>query len=62
MPKIEPLHKHIFNPLMESFYKIFKRELVNDANFTIIEQAQLEIFTYIETYCNLKHLHSALGY
>lgn len=38
------------NALMESFYKTLKRELVNDAHFTTIEQAQLEIFKYIETY------------
>lgn len=51
------------NPyLMESFYKTLKRELVNDAHFASIEQAQLEIFKYIETYYNPKHLHSALGY
>ncbi|MDV5977170.1 UNVERIFIED_CONTAM: IS3 family transposase [Streptococcus canis] len=38
-----------------------KRELVNDAHFATIEQAQLEIFKYIETYHNPKRLHSALG-
>lgn len=32
------------NALMESFYKILKRELVNDAHFASIEQVQLEIF------------------
>lgn len=50
------------NALMESFYTTLKRELVNDAHFASIEQAQLEIFKYIETYYNPKHLHSALGY
>lgn len=50
------------NALMESFYKTLKRELVNDANFATIEQAQLEIFKYIETYYNPIHLHTALGY
>ncbi|HEQ0510408.1 TPA: IS3 family transposase, partial [Streptococcus pyogenes] len=39
-----------------------KRELVNDAHFATIEQAQLEIFKYSETYYNPKRLHSALGY
>lgn len=29
---------------MESFGKTLKRELVNDAHFATIEQAQLEIF------------------
>ncbi len=50
------------NALMESFYKTIKRELINDANFTSIDQAQLEIFKYIETYYNTKRLHSALNY
>lgn len=47
---------------MESFYKTLKRELVNDARFASIEQAQLEIFKYIEIYYNPKRTHSALGY
>lgn len=50
------------NALMESFYKTIKRELINDANFTDIDQAQQEIFKYIETYYNTKRMHSALGY
>ncbi|WP_153279536.1 integrase core domain-containing protein, partial [Streptococcus pyogenes] len=50
------------NALMESFYKTLKRELVNDAHFATIKQAQLEIFKYSETYYNPKRLHSALGY
>lgn len=50
------------NALMESFYKTVKRELINDANFTSIDQAQMEIFKYIETYYNTKRIHSALGY
>lgn len=36
--------------LMESIYKTIKRELVNDAQFKDIDQAQMEIFKYIETY------------
>ncbi|HHJ7294795.1 TPA: IS3 family transposase, partial [Streptococcus pyogenes] len=50
------------NALMEAFYKTLKRELVNDAHFATIEQAQLEIFKYSETYYNPKRLHSALRY
>lgn len=49
------------NALMESFYKTIKRELINDANFTSIDQAQLEIFKYIETYYNTKQLYSVLN-
>ncbi|QED63483.1 transposase [Enterococcus durans] len=50
------------NALMESFYKTLKRELINDAQFNDIDQAQMEIFKYIETYYNTRRIHSALGY
>ncbi|MGX7185093.1 IS3 family transposase [Enterococcus pallens] len=44
------------------FYKIIKREMINEASFTCIDQAQLEMFKYTETYCNNNRLHSALNY
>jgi len=50
------------NAVMESFYRTLKRELVRGANFETPEQAQKEIFQYIELYYNTKRLHSALGY
>ncbi len=50
------------NALMESFYKTIKRELTDDAQFRDIDQAQMEIFKYIETYYNTKRMHSALDY
>lgn len=50
------------NALMESFYKTIKRELINDAQFRDIDQAQMEIFKFNETYFNTKRIHSALGY
>jgi putative transposase len=50
------------NAMMESFYRTLKRELVQGANFETPEQAQKEIFQYIELYYNTKRMHSALGY
>lgn len=51
------------NAIMEVFYKTIKRELINDATFTSIEQqAPLEIFKYIETYDNTQSMHLALEY
>ena len=50
------------NALMESFYRTLKRELIQDAHFETPEQAQKEIFKYIELYYNTKRMHSALGY
>ncbi|MBQ8165150.1 MAG: IS3 family transposase [Clostridia bacterium] len=46
---------------MESFYRTLKRELIRNAHFETPEQAQKEIFKYIELY-NMKHMHSSLGY
>lgn len=48
--------------MMESFYRTLKRELIHGANFETPEQAQKEIFKYIELYYNTKRIHSALGY
>lgn len=50
------------NALMESFYRTIKRELIRDANFETPEQAQQEIFKYIELYYNTRRMHSSLGY
>ncbi len=50
------------NAMMESFYRTLKRELVQGANFETPEQAQKQIFEYIELYNNTKRMHSALGY
>lgn len=50
------------NAMMESFYRTFKRELISDAKFETPEQAQMEVFKYIELYYNTKRMHSALGY
>lgn len=50
------------NAVMESFYKTIKRELIQDANYESPEQAQKEIFKYIEIYYNTKRMHSSLGY
>lgn len=50
------------NAMMESFYRTLKRELVQGANFETPEQAQKQIFEYIELYYNTKRMHSFLGY
>ena len=50
------------NAVMESFYRTLKRELVHDAKYDNPEQARMDIFKYIETYYNTKHIHSSLGW
>ncbi|WML34397.1 IS3 family transposase [Clostridium sp. OS1-26] len=50
------------NAVMESFYRTIKRELIQDAHYESPEQAQKEIFKYIELYYNTKRMHSSLGY
>ncbi len=47
---------------MESFYRTIKRELIQDSKYENPEQAQKDIFKYIEMYYNTKRMHSALGY
>ena len=49
------------NAVMESFCRTLKRKLVQGADYDNSEQAQADIFKYIETYYNTKRLHSALG-
>ena len=50
------------NAQAESFFSRFKAELIEDGVFEDINQARLEIFSYIEGYYNPRRLHSSLGY
>ncbi|NFV12492.1 IS3 family transposase [Clostridium sp. FAM 1755] len=50
------------NAVMESFYRIIKRELIQDVKYKTHEQAQKEIFKYIEAWYNRKRLHSSINY
>ena len=50
------------NAVMESFYLTIKRELIQGSHYATPEQAQKEIFKYIELYYNTKRIHSSLGY
>ena len=50
------------NAQAESFFSRFKTELIEGGAFEDIEQARMEIFTYIESYYNRVRLHSGLGY
>ncbi len=46
----------------ESFFSRFKAELVEDGIFESVEDARMEVFSYIEGYYNRIRLHSGLGY
>lgn len=50
------------NAQAESFFSRFKAELIEDGIFESIEEAQTEIFSYIDGYYNRIRLHSALAY
>lgn len=50
------------NAMAESFFSRFKAELVEGGIFSSVEEARLEIFSYIEGYYNRIRLHSGLGY
>jgi len=50
------------NAFMESCFSRFKAELMQDGAFDNPEDAQTEIFEYIEMYYNTKRRHSSLNY
>ncbi|MCJ8167152.1 integrase core domain-containing protein [Pontibacter sp. E15-1] len=50
------------NAFMESCFSRFKAELLEGGAFENRQDAQTEIFEYIEMYHNTRRRHSALGY
>lgn len=50
------------NAVSESFFKTLKRELINGRNYQTRQEAQQDIFKYIELYYNPTRIHSTLGY
>ena len=50
------------NAFMESFWSTLKIELIYRREFLSRQQAQREIFDYIEVFYNRRRIHSALGY
>jgi len=50
------------NATMESFFSTIKTELLHRQQWHSLEQVQLALFDYIETFYNRRRLHSALNY
>ena len=50
------------NAQAESFFSRFKAELIEGWIFESVEEARIEIFSYIEGYYNRLRLHSGLAY
>jgi len=50
------------NAMAESFFKIFKTELIYQNKYETRREAKQDIFEYIEVFYNRQRLHSALGY
>lgn len=50
------------NAVAESFFKTFKRECVKKQIYLTREEAQSDIFYYIEMFYNSTRRHSYLGY
>jgi putative transposase len=50
------------NAHAESIWATIKRELVEKGVFESLEEAETELFDYIEVYYNRQRRHSALGY
>ena len=50
------------NDAMESFFHTLKTELTHFKTYQTIQEARLDIFTYIHTFYNSKRRHSTLNY
>lgn len=50
------------NAVAESFFKTLKRELAEERSYGTGDEAEQDIFKYMELYCNRVCMHSALGY
>jgi putative transposase len=50
------------NAPMESFFHTLKTELIHHRHYTTRQEAQREIFAYIEGFYNRTRRHSAIGY
>lgn len=50
------------NAVVESFFSTLKNELVHDRDYHTREEAQAEVFEFIEVFYNRQRLHQTLGY
>jgi len=50
------------NACIESFHSVLKKELIYCTKFRTKQQAQQELFEYIELFYNRKRIHGSLGY
>ena len=50
------------NALVESFFSTLKNELVHDRDYRTREEAQAEVFEFVEIFYNRQRLHQSLGY
>lgn len=50
------------NAMAESFWSRLTAELLEDGVFAAIEEAEVELFEYIEYYYSIRHRHSGIGY
>ena len=50
------------NAVVESFFATLKRELIDGRVLHMRQEAEQEIFAFIEIFYNRQRLHSSLGY
>lgn len=50
------------NACIESFHSVLKKELIYCTRFRTVEQAEQEIFEYIEMFYNRKRIHGSIGH
>jgi putative transposase len=50
------------NAVMERFFWSLKHEWANHESFADLDEAQLSVFKYVETFYNPVRIHQTLGY
>ena len=50
------------NSVCESFFKYLKMEETDRKHYRTREELRLDLFSYIDGYCNSKRIHSSIGY
>jgi transposase InsO family protein len=50
------------NAVAESFFATLEKELIQESNWPIREQARRAIFDFVEIWYNRQRRHSSLGY
>lgn len=62
LPSMNAVSNPTDNAVAESFFALFKNELIRQREFTSLEELRTAIFEYIEIFYNRQRRHSTLGF